>query len=246
MGKRLAIVAFLLSLMLLVSGCVTVDQHLIVRSNGTADLEVSMLMPESLWQMAKSSPGNSFDDMRRDITSSLPDAQVSEVSGNGQGGIKVRRSYKSVQDAIRDITSGTTMNAAAGERSPRSSSAFFTDVQYKTVGGRTVFSATTDSSVLQTAIRNSQADADVDLSSVLSLKFSITVPYKIEEARGAEISDDGYTATWTVPLNEDASFELKTVPHRTIPIWLWGVFVVVLVAAVAFVVLRRRSQDVAW
>jgi hypothetical protein len=259
----MALLAVLVWVCLFAAACVDAGEHLTVGGDGSAALSTRILIDKEVLQ-ASGNPDRSLDQMVESAKQGAPDATVTRITTSKQSGVETTAHYKSVDQAlaaVRGDKSASGMNNTglfkAASRNTSSGLLTHTETYSFTTNAASVPKNLTGSSpgpgIGSTGQLSGQAglnglDSQIAaiMGSQIKLTFALTLPGKIATANaGGQLSQDGRTATWEIPLGQPTTFSATSEPIGP-PLLTIGVVagVLVLLAAAgagAAVALRHRS-----
>ena len=227
MKKLLSLAFLLIVMMVILTGCVTVDYQVTVNKDGTGKISYVYGFEKSFLEQM----GTSIEDMTADMKQTA-ETEGFSIESYSDDNVEGFRAIKEVED----ITSGLSLSEAFGEANVKDSE----DNNIKIEKG--LFGA------------NYSQNGVIDLSSMedmsmygVTLKYSVNLPVKAGANNATEVSADGKTLSWELKGGEKNSIEFTAKGAGSIMTIIILVVVLVVAGAVAAIVLvagKKGKNDV--
>jgi hypothetical protein len=208
------------ALLLAVAGC-GYDVSATFNADGTVGLGLKFLLPNSLLAGGQGLTVSGFSDAdiakaNADLASKYPGSKVVKVTEGDQSGVLLTIPFKSEKDAFAFMTEPTKLNPS-GATSGGSATidvgntgGLFVSATHTTSGQTDTYTFKTQAQPPASPSPGSQTLPTQDLSSIIRITFSLTVPNEITSAPGALFTHDRKTAIWELSLTEAQTLTATT------------------------------------
>lgn len=231
--------AVVVALAVVVSGCMTVNQHVTVHSDGSTDISSELLVDNSFLTLG----GETLDEALASMKSSLTPPEtgtLTMIKGSKRSGFKITNHFKTLDTALYWMTQ------------PNTGQSFFSKAAVEESGNwvrpSRTFTFVTKPQDTSADVAREDPSEESSLNSLvpsaIDLTLALTVPENISSATGdGKITDEGHTVTWDMPLDRAVTLEAQTSAGP--PALFWVVIAAILVVLIGgglgtFLFIRRR------
>ncbi len=214
-------------------GC-SYDVSATFNSDGSVNVGLQFLLPKSLLEGGPNMSVSGFTDAdiakaSAEVASKYPGAKVTKVTVGDEAGVLLTVPFKTEKDAFAFLTEPSKLNPndTASSGSPTidvgNTGGLFISATHTTSGQTDTYTFKTQAQPVPSPSPDTQVPITPDeLSSVIQLTFSLTVPHEIASAPGALFTQDRKTAIWKLSLTQaqtltattDAGLALTGVSNR--------------------------------
>jgi hypothetical protein len=196
-------------------------------ADGTVGVGLKFLLPKSLLTPGQGLTVTGFSDAdiakaNTEAAAKYPGAKVVKVAEGDQAGVLVTVPFKTEKDAFAFLTQPTNLNPS-GVTSGSSSSidvgntgGLFVSATHTTSGQTDTYTFKTQAQPPASPSPGSSANSTADLSSVIRITFSLTVPHEITSAPDALFTQDRKTAVWELSLTQAQTLTATTSSTTTL------------------------------
>jgi hypothetical protein len=195
-------------------------------ADGTVGLGLKFLLPKSLLQGGEGLTVSGFSDAdiakaNTELASKYPGAKVAKVTEGDQAGVLLTIPFKTEKDAFAFMTQPTTLNptgAASGSSNidVGNTGGLFVSATHTTSGSTDTYTFKTQVQPPASPSPGSPANPAADLSSIIRITFSLTVPHEITSAPDALFTHDRKTAVWELSLTQAQTLTATTGSSATL------------------------------
>jgi len=189
-------------------------------ADGTVGLGLKFLLPKSLLAGGQGLTVSGFSDAdiakaNTELASKYPGAKVVKVTEGEEAGVLLAIPFKTEKDAFAFMTEPTKLNpsAASGAGSTidvGNTGGLFVSAVHTTSGPTDTYTFKTQAQPPASPSPGSSAIPTADLSSVIRITFSLTVPHEITSAPDALFTQDRKTAVWELSLTQAQTLTATT------------------------------------
>jgi hypothetical protein len=194
-------------------------------ADGTVGLGLKFLLPKSLLQGGQGLTVSGFSDAdiakaNTELASKYPGAKVAKVTAGDQAGVLLTIPFKTEKDAFAFMTEPTKLNPAGATSGSTidvgNTGGLFVSAAHTTSGSTDTYTFKTQVQPLASPSPGSAADPAADLSSIIRITFSLTVPHEITSAPDALFTQDRKTAVWELSLTQAQTLTATTGSSATL------------------------------
>jgi hypothetical protein len=198
------------ALLLAVAGC-GYDVSATFNADGTVALGLKFLLPNSLLAGGQGLTVSGFSDAdiakaNTELASKYPGAKVVKVTEGDEAGVLLTIPFKTEKDAFAFMTEPTKLNPSGATSGGGSTidvgntGGLFVSATHTTSGQTDTYTFKTQAQPPASPSPGAQANPADDLSSIIRITFSLTVPHEITSAPDALFTQDRKTAVWELSL----------------------------------------------
>jgi hypothetical protein len=212
-------------MLLAAAGC-GYDVSATFNADGTVGLGLKFLLPKSLLQGGQGVTVSGFSDAdiakaNSELASKYPGAKVAKVTEGNQAGVLLTIPFKTEKDAFAFMTEPTKLNpagAASGSSNidVGNTGGLFVSATHSASGQADTYTFKTQAQPPSSPSPGSTSAGVDDLSSIIRITFSLTVPHEITSAPGALFTQDRKTAIWELSLTEAETLTATTSSSATL------------------------------
>ena len=213
------------AIVLAAAGC-GYDVSATFNADGTVGLGLKFLLPKSLLTPGPGMTVTGFSDAdiakaNKEAASKYPGAKVSKVIEGDQAGVLVTIPFKTEKDAFAFLTQPTNLNPsrAASGGAPidvGNTGGLFVSATHTTSGQADTYTFKTQAQPTASPSPGAQPNPTDDLSAIIRITFSLTVPHEITSAPGALFTQDRKTAVWELSLSQTQTLTATTGSSATL------------------------------
>jgi hypothetical protein len=213
------------AIVLAAAGC-GYDVSATFNADGTVGLGLKFLLPKSLLTPGPGMTVTGFGDAdiakaNKEAASKYPGAKVSKVIEGDQAGVLVTIPFKTEKDAFAFLTQPTNLNpsSAASGGAPidvGNTGGLFVSATHTSSGKADTYTFKTQAQPTASPSPGAQPNPTDDLSAIIRITFSLTVPHEITSAPGALFTQDRKTAVWELSLSQTQTLTATTGPSATL------------------------------
>src|SRR5712691_9361815 len=182
-------------MLLAVAGC-GYDVSATFNADGTVAVGLKFLLPKSLLTAGPSVTVTGFSDAdiakaNREAAAKYPGAKVVKVAEGDQAGVLVTIPFKTEKDAFAFLTQPTNLNptgvtsGAPSKIDVGNTGGLFVSATHTTSGQTDTYTFKTQAQPPASPSPGAQPNPADDLSAIIRITFSLTVPHEITSAPGA-------------------------------------------------------------
>ena len=219
MSRTVARIVLIGAVLIAVAGC-GYDVSATFNADGTVGLGLKFLLPKSLLAGGQGLTVSGFSDAdiakaNTELASKYPGAKVVKVTEGEEAGVLLAIPFKTEKDAFAFMTEPTKLNpsAASGAGSTidvGNTGGLFVSAVHTTSGSTDTYTFKTQAQPPTSPSPGSSANPTADLSSVIRITFSLTVPHEITSAPDALFTHDRKTAVWELSLTQAQTLTATT------------------------------------
>jgi hypothetical protein len=217
MPKTLARTLLIGAMLIAAAGC-GYDVSATFNADGTVGLGLKFLLPKSLLVGGQGLSVSGFSDAdiakaNAELASKYPGAKVLKVSEGDQAGVLLTIPFKTEKDAFAFMTEPTKLNPSSTSGSTidvGNTGGLFVSAVHTTSGPTDTYTFKTQAQPPASPSPGSSANPTADLSSVIRITFSLTVPHEITSAPDALFTQDRKTAVWELSLTQAQTLTATT------------------------------------
>lgn len=229
-GKKIVLIILLGFILTLLNGCADVSSHVTINSDGSADLDFTLMIDNGL--TATSYAQSAFSKI--ESAAGQDGASVRTIKNGNSEGIEVTRHFNTLQDLL----DSNMMKLAV-----QSKDAVQVEKKYNLL--------TTNYTIRMTVDPAKSLGEGGRVTSLISeqmnYSFELSVPQKAESSNADQVSSNGRDYSWrlTPGENNEISLQMKVVNlHNVIMLGLGCiVFLCLLALAVLLLLTRRRKEQ---
>ena len=200
------------------------DTSATFNADGTVTVGLKFLLPKSLLEGGPNVTVHGFsqadiDKANAELASKYPGAKITKVSEGDESGVALTVPFKTEKDAFAFLTQPSKLSPGDVTSSSSSSidvgntGGLFVSATHTTSGQSDTYTFKTQAQPPASPSPGSQITITPDeLSSILSVTFSLTVPHEIASAPGALFTIDRRTAIWKLSLTQAQTLKATTGP----------------------------------
>ncbi len=207
------------AIVLAAAGC-GYDVGATFNADGTVGLGLKFLLPKSLLTPGSGYTVTGFTDAdiakaSQEAAAKYPGAKVSKVIEGDQAGVLVTIPFKTEKDAFAFLTQPTNLSpssAASGGSSidVGNTGGLFVSATHTTSGQADTYTFKTQAQPQTSPSPGAQPFPTDDLSAIIRVTFSLTVPHEITSAPGALFTQDRKTAVWELSMSQAQTLTATT------------------------------------
>ena len=189
-------------------------------ADGTVGLGLKFLLPKSLLTPGQGMTVTGFSDAdiakaNKEAAAKYPGAKVAKVIEGDQAGVLVTIPFKNEKDAFAFLTQPTNLNPSSATSGGSSidvgnTGGLFVSATHTTSGQADTYTFKTQAQPQASPLPGSQSNPADDLSAIIRITFSLTVPHEITSAPGALFTQDRKTAVWELSLTQAQTLTATT------------------------------------
>jgi hypothetical protein len=207
--------------MLLAVAACGYDVSTTFNADGTVGVGLKFLLPTSLLTPGQGMTVTGFSDAdiakaNTEAAAKYPGAKVVKVSEGDQSGVLVTIPFKTEKDAFAFLTQPTNLSPAGAAPGSGSSidvgntGGLFVSATHTTSGSTDTYTFRTQAQPIPSPSPGSATIGADQLSSIIRITFSLTVPHEITSAPNALFTQDRKTAVWELSLNQAQTLTATT------------------------------------
>ena len=207
------------AIVLAAAGC-GYDVSATFNADGTVGLGLKFLLPKSLLTPGPGMTVTGFSDAdianaNKEAAAKYPGAKVAKVIEGDQAGVLVTIPFKTEKDAFAFLTQPTNLNPSSATSGKSSidvgnTGGLFVSATHTTSGQADTYTFKTQAQPPASPLPGSQSNPADDLSAIIRITFSLTVPHEITSAPGALFTQDRKTAVWELSLTQAQTLTATT------------------------------------
>lgn len=202
-------------------GC-SYDVSATFNADGSVNVGLQFLLPKSLLEGGPNLSVSGFSDAdiakaSAEVASKYPGAKITKVAVGDEAGVLLTVPFKKEKDAFAFLTEPSKLNPNDAASSAGSTidvgntGGLFISATHTTSGQTDTYTFKTQAQLVPSPSPDSQVPITPDeLSSVIQLTFSLTVPHVIASAPGALFTQDRKTAIWKLSLTQGQTLTATT------------------------------------
>lgn len=214
----------LIAAMLIAAASCGYDVSATFNADGTVGLGLKFLLPKSLLAGGQGLSVSGFSDAdiakaNAELASKYPGAKVLKVSEGDQAGVLLTIPFKTEKDAFAFMTEPTKLNPSSASGATidvGNTGGLFVSATHTTSGQTETFTFKTQAQPLASPSPGSSANPTADLSSIIKITFSLTVPHEITSAPNALFTQDRKTAVWELSVTQAQTLSATTSSTTTL------------------------------
>jgi hypothetical protein len=196
-------------------------------ADGTVGVGLKFLLPKSLLAGGQGLSVSGFSDAdiakaNAELASKYPGANVVKISEGDQAGVLLTVPFKTEKDAFAFMTEPTKLNptgptsGGGATIDVGNTGGLFVSATHTTSGQTDTYTFKTQAQPLPSPSPGSQSNPAADLSSIIRVTFSLTVPHEITSAPDALFTQDRRTAIWELSLTQAQTLTATTSSSTTL------------------------------
>jgi hypothetical protein len=224
-SRTIARIVLIGALLIAAAGC-GYDVGATFKADGTVGVGLKFLLPKSLLAGGQGLTVSGFSDAdiakaNTELASKYPGAKVVKVTEGEEAGVLLTIPFKTEKDAFAFMTEPTKLNPSATSGAGSTidvgnTGGLFVSATHTTSGPADTYTFKTQAQPPASPSPGSSANPTADLSSVIRITFSLTVPHEITSAPDALFTQDRKTAVWTLSLTQAQTLTATTSSTTTL------------------------------
>ncbi len=198
------------------------DTSATFHADGSVTVGVKLLLPKSFLEAGPNTTVHGFsqadiDQANAELASKYPGARIVKVTEGDESGVLVTVPFKNEKDAFAFMTQPTAFTPSSSASGSRSSidvgntGGLFVSATHTRSGRTDTYTFKTQAPPLESPSPGSLPAPTADeLSSIITITFTLTVPNTITSAPGALFTFDRKTAIWKLSLAQSQTLTATT------------------------------------